>query len=54
MDDTKVGTVIKTDQDASELQGDLDKLYDWERKWQMEFNIGECSVLGGGLNNPFI
>ncbi len=27
-DDTKVGRVIRTDQDASELQDDLDRLYD--------------------------
>ncbi len=32
-DDTKVGGVIRTEQDARELQGDLDKLYDWARKW---------------------
>ncbi len=38
-DDTKVGRVIRPDQDDSELQGDLDELYDWARKWQMEFNI---------------
>ncbi len=37
-DDTKVGKIIRTDQDATELQGDLDRLYDWARKWQIEFN----------------
>ncbi len=31
-DDTKVGRVIRTDQDARELQGDLDRLYEWARK----------------------
>ncbi len=41
-DDTKVGKVIRTDKDARELQGDLDRLFDWARKWQMEFNIGKC------------
>ncbi len=39
-------------QDARELQGDLDRLYDWVRKWQMEFNIGKCSTLSVGRNNP--
>ncbi len=32
-DDTKVGKIIRTGQDARELQGDLDRLYDWARKW---------------------
>ncbi len=43
-DDTKVGRVIRTEQNASELQGDLSRLYDWARKLQMEFDIGKCSV----------
>ncbi len=44
--------MIKTEQDANELQGDLDRLYDWARKWQMEFHIGKCSVMSVGRNNP--
>ncbi len=28
-DDTKIGRVIRTNQDANELQGDLDRLDDW-------------------------
>ncbi len=40
--------MIRTEQDGSELQGDLDRLYDWARKWQMEFNIGKCSVMSAG------
>ncbi len=32
--------------------GDLDRLYDWARKWQMELNIGKCSVMSAGRNNP--
>ncbi len=51
-DDTKVGRIIRTDQDASELQGDLDRLYDWARKWQMEFNIGKCNIFSVGRSNP--
>ncbi len=42
------GKVIRTDQDVRELQGDLDRLSDWARKWQMEFNIGKCSILSVG------
>ncbi len=32
-DDEKVGRVIKTAQDVRQLQGDLDRLYGWVRKW---------------------
>ncbi len=50
-DDTKAGRVIKTDQDASQLQGDLDRLYGWAGKWQMEFNIVKCSIVRVGQNS---
>ncbi len=53
-DDTKVGRVIRTEQDANELQGDLHRLYDWARKWQIEFNIGKCNVMSAGRNNLHI
>ncbi len=52
--DTKVSRVIRTDSEARELQGDLDRLYDWARKWQMEFNIRKCSILSVGRNTPYI
>ena len=52
VDDIKIGRVIRTEQDASDLQGDLERLYDWTRKWQMEFNFGNCSVMSAGRNNP--
>ena len=51
-DDTKIGSVIESDQDASILQGELNRLYDWADKWQMEFNVGKCSILSVGRSNP--
>ena len=36
---------IKTPQDATVLQKDLDSLSAWERKWQMQFNPQKCFVL---------
>ncbi len=51
-DDTKIGRVIQSGRDASALQGDLDKLFDWAGKWQMEFNVGKCSILSVGIYNP--
>ncbi len=52
-DDTKIGRVIQSDRDAKVLQDELDKLYDWVGKWQMEFNVGKCSILSVGRNSPF-
>ncbi len=51
-DDTKVGRPILSDQDAGVLQVELDQLYEWEGKRQMEFNVGKCSILRVGRNNP--
>ena len=28
--------------DCNDLQNDLDKIYDWSIRWQMEFNSGRC------------
>ena len=33
------------------LQKDLDRLGEWARKWQMEFNVGKCEVVQIGRNN---
>ena len=51
-DDTKIGRTIKKGEDVIMLQEDLDTLFEWAEKWQMEFNIGKCSVLSVGRNNP--
>ena len=51
-DDTKIGRVIESDQDAAILQEELSRLYDWAEKWQMEFNVGKCSVMSVGRSNP--
>ena len=31
--------------DAISLQSDLDKLVEWEKLWQMDFNPSKCYVL---------
>jgi len=33
------------------LQQDLQKLFDWSVKWQMEFNLDKCKVMHFGRNN---
>lgn len=44
-DDTIMYRPIKNEQDAILLQKDLDKLAEWETKWQMEFHPQKCQVL---------
>ena len=50
-DDTKVGRLINSQHDVELLQTDLDRMYEWSINWQMNFNIGKCSVLHIGRNN---
>ena len=47
-DDAKIMRKVKTLEDCNKLQEDLDKIYDWSVKWQMEFNINKCHVMKMG------
>ena len=38
-DDTKIFRELKDNKDCSILQSDLDKLFSWSQKWQMEFYV---------------
>ena len=51
VDDTKMAKVVETDDDASELQSDIDTMVEWSRKWEMVFNVGKCKVLHIGRRN---
>ena len=44
-DDTIAYLAIKNNADAASLQRDLNKLGEWEAKWQMEFHPDKCEVL---------
>jgi hypothetical protein len=44
-DDSLVYRTIKTPDDCRKLQEDLDRLQEWENKWQMSFNPDKCEVL---------
>ena len=37
--------------DIMELQEDINKLFEWANKWQMNFNVDKCSVMHIGHNN---
>ena len=50
-DDTKLFRTITSDQDFNTLQEDLNKLSEWARKWNMQFNYDKCKVLHLGKGN---
>ena len=39
------------DMDNITLQEDLQRLFDWAKEWQMEFNIDKCKVMHIGNSN---
>ena len=50
-DDSKVCKNVNNSIDADNLHKDLDKLYEWSLKWQMQFNVDKCSVVHFGHKN---
>ena len=44
-DDTYIYRVIKTKEDTTDLQRDLDALVKWEQTWSMKFHSDKCKVL---------
>ena len=50
-DDTKIGRPLKNIDDARILQDDLNWLYEWSEKWQMQFNVDKCSIMSVGKGN---
>ena len=44
-DDTAVYFTVIIPNDSNILQSDLDKLQEWERTWDMEFNPSKCQAL---------
>ena len=44
-DDCVVYREIRSDNDCQILQDDLQKLWDWEKKWGMSFHPEKCSIL---------
>ena len=51
-DDTKAYTSIKSEEDHSNLQYTIDKMYEWTENWQLKFNETKCKILHLGENNP--
>ena len=51
-DDTKIHLPLKTDDAATQLQEDLNKLQEWAKEMQMAFHPNKCKVMHLGKNNP--
>ena len=47
-DDAKIMREIKSLDDCLELQRDIDKIWEWSKKWKMEFNAKKCHVMEMG------
>ena len=50
-DDAKVFSSVSSSEDNTRIQGDVDKLTEWARKWQLPFNVDKCKSLHIGKNN---
>jgi hypothetical protein len=50
-DDSKLGNKCKTKNEVDELQNDLNEIFNWCNKWDMELNFDKCAVLHVGRTN---
>jgi ribonuclease P/MRP protein subunit RPP40 len=50
--DTKLGQIVKSDQDRALLQQCLDQMTEWADTWGMSFNVKKCMVMHFGAKNP--
>ena len=50
-DDTRVGKGIQSERDAELLQQDLNHIYDWSSRNNMQFNHSKFELLRYGINN---
>jgi len=41
-DDTKIYRAVRNDEDAEQLQRDINTLVEWSNKWMMKFNVSKC------------
>ena len=50
-DDAKIYRAMKSQSDVDVLQGDLNQLTNWSRKWLLELNEQKCKVMHFGHQN---
>ena len=44
-DHAKFMKVVKNTYDSRELQGDIDKTYEWTKRWKLNFSANKCHVM---------
>ena len=47
-DDAKIMRRVKNMEDCDKLQEDIDRIFEWSKDWQMEFNINKCHIMRMG------
>ena len=52
-DDTKMFRCVKSSDDHTALQHDLNLLYEWSVRWQLKFNILKCKHIHFGPSNNY-
>ena len=50
-DDTKMARIVENQEQAEEMQKDLNTLDEWAKTWGMRFNVGKCKVMHVGRRN---
>ena len=51
-DDTKCYQLVITEEDKGRFQAMLDNLNNWNKDWQMMFNMDKCHVIHVGKKDP--
>ena len=44
-DDTLLYQEVNTKQDQLDFQANIDKVYEWSKKWKMSFNVTKCHAM---------
>ena len=44
-DDAKLMRIVKNTDDCRELQGDIDRIDEWSKRWKLYFNAKKCQVM---------
>ena len=50
-DDTKILSIMNSDECVTNLQKDLDRAFKWTQDWLLKFNPNKCVVMHYGQNN---
>ena len=53
-DNAKLMKVVKNLDDCWELERDIDKIYEWSNRWNVDFNAKKCHVMevGKSIRRP--